>query len=75
MNDQGSATMAVKMLADADLLPCPFCGGAAKFERLGTARQSCIVACDNCGARLETGEIWNRGAQWNTRHPGAKSED
>lgn len=54
-------------VTDADLLPCPFCGGAAEFERRGTGRQSCIVACTDCGCRLETGETWNSGRQWNTR--------
>jgi Lar family restriction alleviation protein len=50
------------------LLPCPFCGGEAKIERVGTARQSCIIACQECGCRLETGEVWTMGEQWNTRH-------
>jgi uncharacterized Zn finger protein len=49
------------------LLPCPFCGGKAEFERIGTRRQSTIVTCTNCGCTLETGEEWGRGSQWNTR--------
>lgn len=52
---------------DKDLLPCPFCGGEARFERKGSARHSTIVGYANCGARLETGEVWNRGNAWNTR--------
>lgn len=51
-----------------DLLPCPFCGGEAGFERLGSMRQSCIVACSQCGARLETGEVFKCGTAWNQRH-------
>jgi Lar family restriction alleviation protein len=50
-----------------DLDPCPFCGGEAEIERTGTARQSTIYACQNCGCRLETGETFNHGAQWNQR--------
>jgi Lar family restriction alleviation protein len=48
--------------------PCPFCGGEASFERLGTNRQSCIINCENCGCRLETNETgeWC-GEQWNRR--------
>ena len=37
------------------LLPCPFCGGKAKFERIGNRRASTIVTCTNCGCTLETG--------------------
>lgn len=56
-------------MSSVDLLPCPFCGGKAAIERPGTARQSCIVACEDCGCRLETGEVWNMGERWNTRTP------
>ncbi len=50
------------------LKPCPFCGGPASFERLGTHRQSCIVTCDDCGCRLESGDVGERsGASWNIR--------
>lgn len=54
-------------MEDADLRPCPFCAGSAKFERKGTSKQSTIVACTNCGGRLESNEIWSRGQAWNTR--------
>lgn len=49
------------------LKPCPFCGGEAAFERLGDRRQSTIVACQWCGARLESGETFDHGAAWNSR--------
>ena len=50
------------------LLPCPFCGGKAEFERMGTSRQSCIVVCDSCGARLESSDEYQRsGSRWNDR--------
>lgn len=48
--------------------PCPFCGGEAEVERFGTPRQSTIYSCTNCGCRLETGEEFNFGADWNQRY-------
>lgn len=53
----------------AALLPCPFCGNEApEFERMGTARQSCIVVCGNCGCRHESSDEGARcGSSWNTR--------
>lgn len=56
------------------LLPCPFCGGKAEFERIGNRRQSTIVTCTKCGASLETGEEWGQGRAWNTRHRQALSD-
>ncbi|PTL88579.1 hypothetical protein C6W88_15800 [Halomonas litopenaei] len=51
------------------LLPCPFCAGEAEFGRIGTPRQSCIVACTDCGGRLESNEEGGAcGSQWNDRH-------
>lgn len=51
------------------LKPCPFCGGAAEFERLGTGRVSCIVVCYGCGARHESSDSGAAsGASWNRRH-------
>lgn len=49
------------------LRDCPFCGGTAEIERHGTPRQSTIYACNECGCRLETGEEWDHGADWNKR--------
>lgn len=50
------------------LKSCPFCGGKAEFERIGDRRQSCIVACQECGCRLESDEEGDRcGEQWNRR--------
>lgn len=54
---------------DEPLMPCPFCGSSAEFERKGSARQSCIVVCTECGCRLETGEVFQCGLRWNTRFP------
>lgn len=62
------------------LLPCPFCGGEAEIERMGTRRQSCQVACTNCGAHHEgpdedehSGDSWNRRAaldwEWQSERP------
>jgi Lar family restriction alleviation protein len=51
------------------LAPCPFCGSTgAQFERIGTPRQSCIVACNNCGARHESSDEGHAcGSSWNDR--------
>ena len=56
----------------SELLPCPFCGGDAEVERIGTARVSMIVACQNCGCRLESNEVPEtslKDVRWNTRTP------
>ena len=57
------------------LLPCPFCGGEAYYDRLGTPRVSAIVACGDCGCRMESGDTGeNSGRTWNSRaahEPGA----
>lgn len=51
-----------------ELKPCPFCGGEASFERQGTHRQSCIVVCNSCGCRHESGYEYELSAYgWNTR--------
>jgi Lar family restriction alleviation protein len=51
-----------------NLKPCPFCGGEAEVEREGTSRQSCIIACADCGCRLESNER-GAGEEWNRRAP------
>lgn len=51
------------------LKPCPFCGGDAELERAGDRHQSTIYACLYCSCRLETGEEWGYGTNWNTRAP------
>lgn len=54
-----------------NLLPCPFCGHEAEFEKLGSPRRSMIVACTNCGCRLESGDVFgltsSSGLAWNSR--------
>lgn len=53
-----------------ELKPCPFCGGEAYFERMGTSRQSCIVECGRCGVRHESSDEYGRSGQsWNERQP------
>lgn len=54
------------------LLPCPFCGGKAQIERLGDGRQSMIIACEDCGCRLEspdTAMVYEKHWAWNRRAP------
>ena len=50
-----------------ELKPCPFCGGEAYIEQVGTSRHSTIYECGSCGCRLETGEEFNHGSRWNER--------
>jgi hypothetical protein len=52
---------------EAELLPCPFCGGGAVIEQKGTTRQSNIVACIECGCRLESGDVFDSTKSWNIR--------
>jgi len=33
------------------------CGKEAEIERPGTARQSMIIVCTNCGCRMESGDV------------------
>jgi len=50
------------------LLPCPFCGGSATIEQTGTSRRFSIIACEDCGARVEANEsALQTGQQWNRR--------
>ena len=53
-----------------ELLPCPFCGGEARFETYGGT--ACAVVCQTCGCgtptmRLDDGmiaaDLWNRRAE------------
>lgn len=56
----------IKNVVNASIpLPCPFCGGAPEVERYGTARQTCVVVCQDCGCTLESNEqgafwLWNK---------------
>lgn len=57
-----------RSFTENELLPCPFCGGKAEYERLGNNRCSCIVICSYCGCKLESNEQeWTNGWCWNTR--------
>lgn len=52
-----------------ELKPCPFCGGTACIDRMGTARVSMKISCEYCGCSIETGETWiDEHSSWNTRH-------
>jgi Lar family restriction alleviation protein len=53
---------------EPNLKPCPFCGGKAEIQRMGTGRQSMIIECVECGCSLETGETWiDEHSSWNQR--------
>lgn len=55
----------------AALKPCPFCDGEAEIERKGTHRASMQIACTNCGARVESGDVYGltkpENYKWNWR--------
>lgn len=66
MNDAMTARI-TPSLTDAELLPCPFCGGAAILRGHRTAPE-CWVAC-KCGACSDTGTKGRVIAAWNRRTP------
>lgn len=50
------------------LKPCPFCGRQAEVEQPGSARQSNIVECSDCGCRLESSDqMPGYDLSWNVR--------
>lgn len=51
-----------------ELLPCPFCGGDASLEDIGSANQACLIACTRCGCWVQSSEI-GYGEAWNRRVP------
>ncbi len=62
----------------SELKPCPLCRGTAEYERKGTARQSMIIVCDDCGLRCESGDVYGmtrvESYRWNTRPADAVRE-
>jgi len=41
-----------------ELKTCPFCKGKAEIVRMGTIRRSMIIACEDCGCTLESGDVF-----------------
>ena len=55
-------------MKDNELKPCPFCGGEAHIDRMGTGRASMSISCEDCGTNMETGETWiDENSHWNQR--------
>ena len=53
---------------EEELLPCPFCGGRAKFNRtLVEGRTDGWVQCTYCGAQFVTKERDEAISTWNRR--------
>lgn len=59
-------------MLENELLPCPFCGGEAEYERQGGWRQSEIVVCTDCGCRLEYNGSPELESNWNMREQNAE---
>lgn len=52
----------------SELKPCPFCGGDAQMDRMGTNKVSMQISCGYCGAYMESGETWiDENSNWNQR--------
>lgn len=63
-----SHKMSDPVASEPNLKPCPFCGGKAVIEQKGTSRRSQIIACEDCGCRHESGDVWGMSEpQWNFR--------
>lgn len=62
-----------------ELKPCPFCGGEAAIESKGTARQSMVIVCENCGAVVESGDVHGMtppsNYKWNRRYDAARTDE
>lgn len=56
------------------LLPCPFCGGEARFERTGVADyfRDSVITCDNCDIYFALDALdatdEDTAATWNMRY-------
>ena len=55
----------------SELRECSLCRGKAQIERKGTARQSMVIVCEDCGLRCESGDVYGvtpvESYRWNTR--------
>ena len=54
---------------------CPFCGGQAAVDRMGTARASMQVSCGDCGASTECGAVSVKHSSWNDRVGSARETE
>jgi Lar family restriction alleviation protein len=51
----------------SDLKDCPFCGGKPIIDRMGSARASMVISCEDCGATVECGSNNLKFSDWNSR--------
>jgi len=53
-----------------DLLPCPFCGGVAKFTEGRDEFRFFVVTCQECFAQTESDHLRSVAIErWNRRSP------
>lgn len=50
-----------------ELNPCPFCGGAAKYERECDDRGNAAIECQGCGASVGANDLVAGIERWNRR--------
>lgn len=65
-------------MADATLLPCPFCGGVAQVKpRVGKFAAEVFCGADFCGVNPVSSslDLAYAKARWNTRQPQLPSDD
>jgi Lar family restriction alleviation protein len=54
----------------ADLKPCPFCGGEAEMQYIGTCCPLYFISCKECGCKQATSISKEAVIEaWNTRKP------
>lgn len=57
---------------DAELLPCPFCGGKAEAKKPDMSYEFTLIKCQECDAQTDEGVDFEDAAEaWNRRAPSA----
>ena len=57
---------------EAELLPCPFCGGKAEAKKPDMSYEFTLIKCQECDAQTDEGVDFDDAAEaWNRRAPAA----